>query len=176
VTARVARRDAVARHDDTEVAHVRVVRREEHAHLGRHARDHDRLGAEVAEQELERRVEEARMLRLHDEIVALGRRRDQLDDRAAARARARAVPEETAKVRPPATEVVVHPDDRNAGAARGGEEPREPFRHRQRPPEEQIAFREVQVVDDVDDQERDVAGVRCAAVQIALRRPHGEAR
>jgi hypothetical protein len=116
------------------------------------------------------------VLRLHDEVVTLGGRRHELDDRTAARAGPRAVAQQRAEIRSPAAEVVVHPHDRNAGDARAGNQPREPLRHRQRAPQQQITLREVEVVDDVDHQERDVAAVGRAAVQIVSRRSHRDAR
>jgi len=59
----------VARDNDPKAAHVRVVRRERHARVGRKSAKHDHLRSEIFQQQLERSMKETRMLRLQDEVV-----------------------------------------------------------------------------------------------------------
>ena len=67
-----------------------------------------------------------------------------------------AVIDERVKVGSPAAEVIVHVDYGDYLTARVFAERRNPVRHRQRKLEQLVSFRELQIVDDVDQQDRDV--------------------
>jgi hypothetical protein len=147
------------------LAHVGVVGGEQDAGVGREAGQHETPGAEVGEEEIERRAEEARMLGLEDEVVVL-LGREQACHRLAADAVVQAVGDQGAEVRAPAAEVVVDIDDRNAGApslaGQGGDPPGDAHGRLQ----QTLAALELEVVDDVDQKERRAGVVGDVAVQI----------
>jgi len=62
---------AVARHDEFEVVHVGVLRREEHAEIAGDAGEDQRLRFEVRKQHIERGGVETGVLGLEDELILL---------------------------------------------------------------------------------------------------------
>src|SRR5947209_14031317 len=93
-----------------EVAHVCVVRGEEHADVGGQSSEDERLCAEVAEEYVERCGEEAGVLRLQDEVVVIfGPQK--FGDGFAAHALFQTVVKNLFEVRLPLAEVVVDVDD-----------------------------------------------------------------
>src|SRR5438874_8113309 len=138
-----------------EVAHVRVVRGEEHADVGGQSSEDERLCAEVAEEYVERCGEEAGVLRLQDEVVVLFGAQ-QLRYGFAAHALFQTVVENLFEVRLPLAEVVVDIDDGYARRLRAPLQHRELLGHRQGVPEKLLAALELKVVDNVDQKQRHV--------------------
>src|SRR5947209_3226031 len=158
-----------------EVAHVGVVRGEEHADVAGESGENERLDAEVVEQYVERGGEEAGVLRLEDEVVVLfGAQK--LGDRSAGHAVLQAVLQNLLEVRLPLAEVVVDIDDRHARGSRAPLQLGEPARHRQRVAQKFLAAAEVQIVDHVYQQQRHIRLVRHEAVQVFVLSGHSSRR
>jgi cyanate lyase len=160
------RGETIARHDQVEIAHVRILCGEQHAHIAGDTGQDQRVRAQMTEQHIEGRRMKARMLGLEHEIILLIGR-EQLGDRLAAHVVLQHVLEQRAEIRAPSAEVVVAVDHWNprlfrAPAQRGGGP-----RRRQRLRQELVAAVELQVVDPVDQQQRGRAPVRRVAVQVA---------
>ena len=154
-----------------EVAHVCVVRGEEHADVGGQSSEDERLCAEVAEEYVERGGEEAGVLGLQDEVVILFGP-EQFGDGFAARALFQAVVENLFEVRLPLAEVVVDVDDGDARLLRATLQHRELLGHRQRLSQKFLAALELKVVDNVNQKQRHVRLVRHVAVQVFVLRGH----
>ena len=65
--------DAVCGRENLQIPHVRIIGGEEHADIASDAGHDDASNLQRPQQRVERRVEETRVLRLQNEIVALGR-------------------------------------------------------------------------------------------------------
>jgi len=113
VFARRARGAAVPRHDDLQVTHVGVVRRAENAAVGRQAGKDEGRRAEFPQQEVERRLVEARMHRLEDEIIVVVGL-ELFDEVKAGRLGPQAVLQQLFGIRPPLAEIIVDIDRGNA--------------------------------------------------------------
>src|SRR5205085_2573950 len=154
-----------------EVAHVRVVRGEEHADVGGQSSEDERLCAEVAEEYVERCGEEAGVLRLQEEVVVIFGRQE-FGDGFAAHAIFEAVVENLFEVRLPLAEIVVDVDNGDARLLRAPLQHRELLGHRQGVPEKLLAALELKVVDNVNQKQRHVRLVRHVAVQVFILRGH----
>lgn len=108
------------------------------------------MGAEVFEEDVERGLEERRVFRLQDKIIAFLRREHRGDVAAEARF-AQAVFDLVPEIGPPAAEVVVDVDDRDAGGAGALFQCDNPTGGGHRMAEEGAALGEIEVVDDVDE-------------------------
>ena len=95
------------------------------------------------------------------------------DHRLAARALPPATRRQPPEVRLPAAVVVVDVDRRDARALRSRAQPGEPARHRHRVPDEALAARELEVVDNVEQQERHGGVIRHHAVEVGVPRGSG---
>src|SRR2546421_5768092 len=81
-----------------------------------------------------------------------------------------------AEVRLPTAEVIVHINDGNAGFLRALFQPQKLARHRLCVTEKLVRLRKIEVIDDVDQKQRDLRFIRSAAVQIRIFRRHGKER
>jgi hypothetical protein len=142
---------AVGQHRQLEAVHGGVMRRREHAEVRRDARENETLDPEIVEQRNEGRREEGRLARLqHHEVAAMGPEQPRYFP--AAGSPPRAVLVNLVHARMPQAEVVVRVDDRDACAAgrraNRPERPDEPLRPRLDP----LPSRELEVVENVDEQ------------------------
>ena len=164
---RFASGDAVLRHNQLQVAHVGVVRGEEDATVGRDARQDEPLCAKMFKQQLQRRLIKPGMLRLQDEIV-VGAGNELLYKRPSADVLAKAVLNDLFEVRLPPAEIIVDVDGGNAQALHTLLERGNGAGHRERLFEKFIAARELEIVDQIDEQKRRVMVIGSAAMQIVL--------
>jgi len=111
------------------------------------------------------------VLRLEDEVVVLVRPQ-QLDERASRHSVLETVTDDLAKVRSPLPVVVVDVDRRDAGGPGAALQLAEAPRHRERVGEERLPAVEVEVVDDVEQQQRDGRLVRDHPVEIFVAGGH----
>ncbi len=145
-------RDAILGHPELEVAHVSVVGGVEHAEVAGEAGEDDLARAEIVEQEFERGGVEAGVLGLeHEVVVRSGAQK--IDDVGTGAVIAQAEVNLGVEVGLPAAEVVVHIDGGDAargelllqgGDAAGG---------RAGKVKKAAGFREVEGVDDIDEQQ-----------------------
>src|SRR2546423_8713483 len=76
------------------------------------------------------------------------------------------------KIGPPPAEIIVYINNRDTRFLRALFQTEKFSRHRPRVTEQLIRLRKIEVVDDVDQKERDVRFIRRAAVQIWISRRH----
>ena len=151
---RRARGAAVGRHDDLEVTHVGVVRGAENAAVGREAGKDDGRRAEFPQQEVERRLIKGRMHRLEDEIIfVVGP--ELFDEVKARRLGPQAVLQQLLRIRPPLAEIVVDIDRRNACRAGLLLQAGKRRRNRERLAEDVFSVRKLEMIDHIDEEERD---------------------
>jgi TDG/mug DNA glycosylase family protein len=110
------RAGAVARHHHLQAAHARIGRGAQHALVAGHAGHDQPVHAQHAQQLLQRRGHEGRLLRLQHEVVVVVRQQRGGDRRALPAASHREL-DQRAEVRAPAAPVVVRVDHRHARRA-----------------------------------------------------------
>src|SRR3981081_369801 len=77
------------------------------------------------------------------------------------------------KIGLPAPEIIVHVNDRDDGFLRALFQARKLLRHRAGITQELVRLREIQIIDDVDEEKRDLGFIRNAPVQIWIPRWQG---
>ena len=81
-----------------------------------------------------------------------------------------------AQIRAPATKIVVNVNDRHAGVFGTAFQPAELLRHRWRIPHQLPRFRELEIINDIDDQQSGFAFIGGAPVQITIFSRHSLSR
>jgi len=149
-----ARGAAIARHDDLQVTHVGVMRGAENTAVGRESGKDEGRRAELPQQEVERRLIEGRMHRFEDEIILVGGL-ELLNEVEARRLGPQAVLQQLFGIRPPLAEIVVDIDRGDACRASPLFEARKRRRNREPPFEDLFSIRELEMIDHIDEKERD---------------------
>src|SRR3954469_16263770 len=115
------------------------------------------------------------MLRFENEVIVVVRL-EQRDDFVATRALPQAMAHLPAKIRAPPAKIIVYVNDRDAGVLRPLFQAQKFARHRTRVAQERIRLREIEVINDVDEEQRRDRFVRRAPVQVGVFSWHSAAR
>src|SRR5438874_13589657 len=115
------------------------------------------------------------MLRLENEVIVLFRP-EQRNDFVSLRILPEAMLDLPPKVGLPAAEIVVHINHGNAGFLGALFQPQKLVSHGSRIAQELVRLREIEVVDNVDQEQRDLRFIRSASVKIWIPGRHGKTR
>ena len=157
--------------DQVEIAHVRVVRGKQDAEIAGDPDENEFFRTEIVQQSFERGRKEAGMFRLENEVIILLGPQQQ-NDLVAARFFPLAMQNLPPEIRTPAPEIIVHVNHRDAHFLRPLFQPHKLPRHRPGISQELVRLRKIEVVDDVDKQQRDLRFIRSAPVKIWISGRH----
>ena len=166
VLARVCRCSAVGRYHELEVAEIRIAGSEEYTLRRGQSRQDELSCIEVIEQDTERGFVKARVLGFEYEIV-VGFGREQVGDIPSSAGRSCAPANDGRKVRAPAAKVVVYVHDRNAGGLSAPLQALECSSHRLGVAKKRRSVGKRELIDDINEEERHMALIRDATVEIA---------
>ena len=160
------RGDAIARNEEAQATQIRIAGSEINAAVGGESADDQRARAEVLQQQAETGLVERGMARLQYEVVLAGRCKE-LSYRPALRARTNVL-DLLLEVRSPASKVVIDVDAWDASSARAFPQLGELRRYGSRGLQQAPSTGKFEIVDHVDENERDCAVIWRVAVQILL--------